>query len=425
MGQFQKTVLTNGLTIVTEQHHDTQACAVGLWVDLGTRDEPKEFGGICHFLEHLVFKGTKSRSTYDIARSLEAYGGELNAYTSREVTVFHSLVLKENWLQALDVISDLALNMDLSRSDFELEKAVVHQEIVMSEDQHEELCFDEFLNCAYSKNPVSKPILGTEKTIKNITRKDILNFYQQNYHPGHFILGLTGDVDHSEVVRQAEKFFGRAKKKKLRKKRTAPHFKSFTRVVEKQSEQLHLLMGFPVGSFWGPFRFEAFLMSNLLGGGFSSKLYQQVREKKGLVYSIYSLLNTFEDGGILHIYAACQKENMKEVIREIFKSLARIQKQGVSKADLKLFKQQLRGSLMLGAEDLENRLQSIAVNELMFEKYKSVSEIISEVDKISVESMRKFLDRYLTAEQFGLLLLGGGASELKAWLKEFGTGELK
>jgi predicted Zn-dependent peptidase len=417
--RFKKTVLKNGIRVVTEMHSESRAASLGIWVGTGTRDEAVGDEGISHFLEHLVFKGTDTRSAYQIAKSLEALGGELNAYTTREYTCYHALVLKDHWNLALDVLSDLVSNMKINKSDFALEKSVILQEITMGDDALEELIYDEYLSRCLPKHPLGRSILGTVASIESMTQRQILTYYKERYSGSNLIVSASGNIDHEEFVKAVESLLGHKPKKRLKVRRTRPKHRAFRAVIEKPVEQLHLLLGLPCASFKDRDRFEAFIVNAMLGGGMTSRLYQSVREKKGLVYTIYSSLNTFDDFGVTNIYASCEKANMKQVVKTIAQEFRRIARHGVSDTDINLFRTQLTGGLLLGADDIENRMQSIGVNEMVFGKYKPVDEIIDEINALTADSVNAYLEKRFDLKNLGAVLMGGGADELKDWFLNF------
>ncbi len=419
MVRFKKTVLDNGIRVVSEMHSESRAASMGIWVATGTRDEKSGDEGISHFLEHLVFKGTKNRSAYQIAKSLEALGGDLNAFTTREYTCYHALVLKDHWPKALDVLTDLVTNMQMRKLDFQLEKSVILQEITMGDDALEELIYDEYLARCLPKHPLGKPILGTSASVEAMTQKQISEYYRERYSGSNLIVAAAGNVDHSELVEAVQNRLGGRPKNRFKKHRTKPKHRPFRAVIEKKTEQLHLLLGLPCSSFKDRNRFESFIINALLGGGMTSKLYQSVREKKGLVYSIYSSLNTFDDFGVINIYAGCEQENMKSVVRTIATELRRIRRNGVTEGELELFKTQVAGSLLLGSDDIDNRMQSIAVNEMVFGKYKPVDAIIDEINAVTAKSVNQYIKKVFDFKQMGAILMGGGAEELKDWFEEF------
>lgn len=319
----------------------------------------------------------------------------------------------------MEVLSDLVNNMELKRSDFQLEKSVILQEIAMGDDQLEELVYDIYLENCLPKHPLGRPILGTEASVSAMTQKQIMNYYREKYSGKNLIIAAAGNVDHEELVKSVEQFLGNKPKKKLKINRTKPKHRPFKVVVEKPSEQLHLLLGIPCASFKDKNRFEAFVVNALLGGGMTSKLYQSVREKKGLVYTVYSALNTFDDFGILNVYASCEKDKMKAVMKTISSELRKLAKKGLSQAELEMFKTQVKGGLLLGSDDIENRMQSIGVNEMVFGKYKPVTDIISELDAVTVKSVNQYLDKTFDLQNLGAVLVGGGAEEMKEYFEEF------
>ncbi len=411
--------MENGITVVTESHPTSHAASIGIWVQSGTRHEKPSEHGVTHFLEHLVFKGTKKRSSFQISKSLEALGGELNAFTTREYTCYHAMVLKDHCTVAMDVLADLVQNMDLKKDDFDLERSVVLQEIAMGEDQLEELVYDIYLEHGFKGHELGRTILGTEQSIKAMTMSKVKAYYKSKYCGANLIVAAAGNVDHQELVEMAKKMLkSKGPRRKKRSPIIKPYHRSFRKVIEKPTEQLHCLFGMPCSSFRDRDRFEAFIVNALLGGGMTSKLYQSVREKKGLVYSVYSTLNTFKDIGLINIYAASEPKNMKDVVKTIFSELKKAKKLGISESDLELFKTQVKGSILLGSDDIENRMQSIAVNEMVFSKYKPVDEIVAEIEQVTVKSVNKFLKEKFDFTNLGGVLIGGGAQGLKDWFTQ-------
>lgn len=418
MVQFKKTVLPNGIRVVSEFHPSSHAVSLGVWVLTGTRDETTDMAGISHFLEHLVFKGTKNRSAYQIAKSLEALGGDLNAFTSRESTCYHALVLRDHWPVAMDVLSDLVSHMRIDRKNFQLEKGVILQEIAMSEENHEEMIFDIFADRVYGKHPLGRPILGSIKSITEMTQTQVQQYYRQHYTGRNMIISAAGNIDHQDLVEMVYKKLGHKKKLRLNPKRNAPRWNKVRHVVEKNTEQAHILLGIPAASFNDSFRFEALILNSLLGGGMTSRLYQSVREKKGLAYSIYSLLNTYVDVGQINIYAAVDSERAQEVIEIILNDLRKLKKSGVRRSDVEMFKTQVTGSILLGSDDIENRMNSLGVNEMIFGRYRSVDSIVEEIKKVSVDSIHEYLEEKFRLNSLSGVILGSGLSSISEWWKE-------
>jgi len=425
---FHKTTLKNGVRVLSESHPHSRAVSIGLWILTGTRHEPKGHEGVSHFLEHLVFKGTKSRSAFEIAKSLECLGGELNAYTTREYTCYHAYALKEHWNVALDVLTDLVSNMAVKTSDFELERSVILQEQSMAEDNIEELIFDLYFEKFLKDHPLGTPILGMKNSISSMTQKKVQAYYRDRYQGPNIMVSATGPIDHGALVAEVDRLLKKKERKVGRvpsKAKLKPSHHQGTHVEDKPVEQLHILLGLPSASFNDRTRFEAFVVNALLGGGMTSKLFQSIREKQGLAYSVFSSLNTFTDFGILNIYAATEKDKAHQVMKTIRKELHRLKSHGIRKRELDFFKTQVRGSLLLGSEDIENRMSSIAVNEMVFGRYRPVDEVIEEVEAISVVGVEEFMDKFFHLNRMGKMMIGGGAQELSAWFHDFDMSETK
>lgn len=418
MVKFKKTVLPNGIRVVSEFHPQARAVSLGLWVETGTRDESAGQDGISHLIEHLVFKGTKTRTAYQIVRSLEALGGELNAFTTKEHTCYHAMVLKDHWGTALDVLSDLVSHMKVSAKDFKLEKGVILQEIAMSEDNHEDVIYDVLFENVYGKHPLSKPILGTVKSIAEMKMSSVAEYYRERYAGNALVVAAAGNIDHEELVASVSKLLKGKKKSRVKSRRTTPRWKAARKVVEKDGEQVHCLWAFPTASFKDRDRFEAFILNAALGGGMTSRLYQAVRERKGLVYNIHSSLNTFEDAGMICIYAGAELDNVREVGEIVAREVRKLQDNGLPKSDIEMFKTQVVGGILLGSDDIENRMNSIGINEMVFGRYRSVDEIVEEIEAIDEARVHKYLDERMQPSKMAGIALGPGVREIEEWWKE-------
>ncbi len=428
---YKKTVLKNGVRVVTEQHPHARGVVVGIWVMVGTRDESPALAGISHFVEHLVFKRTESRNAFEIARDMEAVGGELNAFTSREYTCFYTHSLKEHLDLSIDVLSDLVCRARFDKVDFEKEKQVVLQEIHMSEDNLEDLVFDEYFENVYGKHPLGRPILGTPESIANLKIKDVQEYYEKHYSSSQIVVSVAGAVSHDEVVKLVEQKLRPKNNKKSSKpllladkaqiKKNPPKTLAFRKFIQKPSEQVHILMGFPAAHFRDDLRFEAYIVNALLGGGMTSRLYQKIREDRGLVYTIYSQMNSFCDIGSIMIYSGTEPKNVNQVFKLTLKELKSIAKKGIEKKDLELFKTQVLGQILLGADDIENRMNSLGVNEMVFGRYRSVEEVLNEITQVDLKSLRKYMDKYFDLSKLSLMLMGSfeekKAKELFSFMK--------
>lgn len=419
MTQFKKSILPNGVRVVTENIDHLKSVSIGLWVLTGTRDEKPTEIGISHFVEHLVFKGTKNRTAYQIAKSLESLGGELNAYTTREYTCYHCTVLHEDWKIGLEVLIDLVSNMKISTKDFELEKKVILQEIAMSDDSPEEIIYDYLFETVYKNHSLGRQILGQSETIQKMTQKSIFEFYKKYYQGSNLILSASGRIDHDAFVIESQKRLKNKKKYLLQPNRRAPKWKTARKIYEKDMEQAHILMALPAASFHDEDRFEAFIINSLLGGGMTSRLYQAVREKQGLAYTVFSSLNTQTDSGSISIYAGTDVSQVKKVIQIIADELLKLKKNGIKQSDLEIFKTQVRGQLLMGSDDVESRMTSLGVNEMIFKSYKSVDFIISEINKINLNSVNRYLKNNFDLTKLTVILLGPELQKYQDWISKY------
>ncbi|NUM59298.1 MAG: insulinase family protein [Bdellovibrionaceae bacterium] len=424
---FQKSTLRSGAKLVTENHPYSKSFSVGFWVNVGSRFENPEIAGITHFLEHLTFKGTKKRSAFEIAQSLESYGGDLNAFTTKEHTCFHGLVLKENWQQALEILVDITTNMKFSSKDFKNEKNVVIQEIGMSEDTPDDIIYDYLLEALFPNHPMGKPILGQIGTIHRLKEAQVYDYYNTFYQGENLVISCAGNLNHKKVESYLNSLLSKKKTKDNTLKKLLLDTKGFEKpefhrcrlVREKATEQTHLLLALPSSTFTDELRMEAFIVNSLLGGGMTSKLFQSVRENKGLAYSVQSFLHTLKDTGFITIQAASDGKKIKELTNVILKELKLLKKKGISKKEIEFYKNQIKGSILLGSEDIENRMNSLAVNELVFAQPKSVAQIQREIEKISYDSVHEYLDNYLQIDKLSGILLGPKVENQSLWWEQF------
>lgn len=404
--EYKKTILSNGIRVVTEHHPSSRATSAGIYIDLGSRDEPAHLGGAAHFIEHLVFKGTNKRNAYEIVKEIEAVGGELNAYTTREYTCFHSCTLREHLSLSMDVLSDLVSDALFDPVEFDKERQVILQEIMMASDDLEEYIFDMYFEGAFPGNPLSNPILGTVDSINAMKRDELFEFYQTRYKAEHLVVSVAGSVNHDEVVALVEKNLLIKPNKKVVVEREVPSMEIIKQFYKKDTEQVHYLLGLPSSSFKNDSRFESYIVNAFLGGGMTSQLYQKIREEKALAYTVYSYLQSFTDSGLMMFYVGTSEDKLEQVSRMVIDELKLVTKNGLTSDQLNFYKRQVRGQIMLGADDIENRMNSLAVNEMVFSEYRPVDSVISEIEKVSVESSKAFIDEYFDFNKAGCMLLG-------------------
>lgn len=415
--KYKKSQLQSGATLVSEHHSSAQSFAVGFWIDIGSRHETDKFSGITHFLEHIVFKGTKSRSAFDIAKSLEAVGGDLNAFTSKEHTCFHGLVLKEDWKIACDVLVDLVSNMKFSKKDFANEKNVIIQEIAMSEDQPDDIIYDYLLEPMFAGHNVGKPILGSIKSVHGFKESEVYDYYNDNYQGSNLVIACAGNLNHEEIFEFLNK---KLKKRKVKHEQpkygtNQPQFVKSKTAKNKNTEQTHVLLGLPATSFRDDLRMEAFIVNSVLGGGMTSRLFQSVRETKGLAYSIQSQLHTMTDSGFITIHAACDGKKVRELVETTEKEMRKLKSKGLSKKEVDFFKNLIKGAILLGSEDTENRMNSIAINELIFKKPKTIEDIQKAITRISNDSVHEYLEQHLDLDLLSGVILGPNVESRNSW----------
>lgn len=404
--------------MVSEYHPEARSVALGVWVDRGTRHEPEHQVGISHLLEHMVFKGTKKRSAYQIAKSLEALGGDLNAFTSREHTCYHALVLKDFWPEAFEVLADLTTQMQFSKKDFQVEKSVIIQEIAMSEESPEDFVFDLFFETCFRGSPLSRSILGSIKTISKMSMGEIYRHYKSHYQGTNLLVSAAGNVDHEELVNEAEKIWGGKRVRTPQIPMPKPRWKTERRLKEKETEQVHFLVGLPFPGMNSKDRFKSVVVNAALGGGMTSRLYQSIRERRGLAYSIYSTLNTFADTGILNIYAGVDGDKLEELVELVTKELSKLKKQGLKKAEVESYKTQVIGHLLLGSDDTDNRMNSIAINEFMYGQYYSPEQIVEKLKALTASEVNEFIKEWIQPDKISGVLMGPGLSQKESWWKE-------
>ncbi|MEZ5116340.1 MAG: pitrilysin family protein [Candidatus Nanopelagicales bacterium] len=404
-GIVRRTVLPGGLRVVTEQIPGVRSAAFGIWVGVGSRDETPAQTGSAHYLEHLLFKGTQRRTAMDISASLEAVGGEMNAFTTKEYTCFYARVLGEDLPLAVDVVSDMVTDSLILPSDVESERGVILEEIAMHDDDPTDLVHDEFTQVLFGDTPLGRSILGTEDSIRGIGRGAIDRFYRRRYRPESVVVSAAGRVEHTAVVREVRAAFGTVgwldgdgvpdlpRRGRVRR----PSAGGTVRVVSRPTEQANVVLGVPGIVRTDERRYVLGVLNSALGGGMSSRLFQEVREKRGLAYSVYSFATQYADAGVVGVYAGCQPQKVDEVLSLCREELVKLVDHGITDDELRRGKGQLRGSLVLGQEDTGARMSRIAKAELMYDELPSVDEVLRRIDAVTPEEVRilaaELLDR--------------------------------
>jgi predicted Zn-dependent peptidase len=393
-GQITRTVLPGGLRVVSEAMPGVRSVTVGVWVPVGSRDESVQLAGTSHFLEHLLFKGTASRSALDIASAMDAVGGEFNAFTEKEHTCFYATVLDRDLALAIDIVSDVVLNATVSAEDVDVERSVVLEEIAMRDDDPSDLVHDEFASALFGDTPLGRPILGTVDSIAGLSRRQIAGYYHRRYATESMVVSLAGNVDHADAVRQIRtSFAGRLDASRAiaptsppRPAALAPPAQAVA-VVNDDTEQANIMLGTYGVSRHDPKRFAVGVLSSALGGGMSSRLFQRIREERGLAYSVYSFSTTYSDAGQFGVYAGCQPGKADEVLGLMIAELDSVASGELTAAEIERGKGQMRGSIVLGLEDSGSRMTRIGKSELVYGDILGVDDLLTCVDEVTPESV--------------------------------------
>jgi predicted Zn-dependent peptidase len=377
---IRETRLASGLRIVTDPMATVESASLGVWVDAGTRHEPPEINGISHLLEHMAFKGTARRNAREIAEEMDAVGGHLNAYTARDHTAYYAKVLKEDTGLALDIVADILQYSTLDAEELAREQDVVVQEIGQANDTPDDIIFDHFQATAYPDQPLGRPVLGTEELVRGMGRSTILNYMGEHYSAPRMVLAAAGNIDHDRLVADAEAAFARLSGAPDVTPERARYVGGDFR-EERDIEQVNLVLGFDGVSFDDPDYYAASVLSTLLGGGMSSRLFQEVREKRGLVYSIYSFTSSYADGGLFGIYAGTGEDEVTELIPVMCDEVVKVLN-GVSEDELLRARAQLKASILMSLESTSSRCEQLARQILVYNRPIPTAEVVEKVEAI-------------------------------------------
>jgi len=403
---YKKTTLKNGMRIISEKMDYLRSVSLGIWVNMGSRDESISENGISHFIEHMIFKGTENRNSMQIAKELDSLGGFSNAFTGKENTCFYTRVLGKHFIKVVDVFSDIVLNSLFDPSDIERERQVILQEISMVEDTPEDNIHVLFNRFFWDKHPIGRSILGTDETVSEIKKETILNNIDKFYVPEQILVVAAGDVDHDIMVACFEPFFGELDGGNSIQERISPFSNEGVSVHYKDLEQVHICLGGEAPSHENDKRFACAVFNTILGGNMSSRLFQEIREKRGLAYSIYSFGSSYVDSGMLGIYVATDLVTVNPVLSTIHTEIDRFIRGEVSDLDLEAAKEHLIGNLYLSSESSDSRMTHIARNEFIFGRYIDREELVSELDKVNVDEVVKIAGDIFRDSKVGLVTLG-------------------
>ena len=405
---YRKTVLENGIRIVTETIPHVRSVSIGVWADVGSRDENPTKNGISHFLEHMVFKGTKKRSVRDIAQSLESRGGYLNAFTTKEQTCFYARVLDTNLAEAIDVISDLVLNATFKQRELEKEKLVVIEELRNAEDDPEDIIHDYFEKTVFPDHSLGNPIIGTEENLRRFRREDLVAHVESHYHPSRIVISAAGNVDHGRLVKLTKKYFGRLRTGPAPRKRQPGPTRGIhpaRREYRRPINQAHISLGTVAYSIHHKDRYPLIVLNALLGEGMSSRLYQTIREKHGFAYSVYSFVNLLSDTGLFGAYIGTDRKNIENALSLVHKELHKLKTKAVSSAELRRTKSQIKGTMMLGLENMSSRMMRLGSAELYFESFMTLDNIVKKINTVTSESIQRVAVDLFDERRFSTVII--------------------
>jgi predicted Zn-dependent peptidase len=415
----RRTVLPSGLRIVTEEVPSVRSAAIGIWVNVGSRDETPAVAGASHFLEHLLFKGTTRRTALEISATIEAVGGEMNAFTSKEYTCFYARVIDTDLPMAIDVVSDLITSSIVSALDVDAERKVVLEEIAMRDDDPSDLVHDLYAETYYGDTQLGRPILGTIKSIKEMTRSSVFNYYKKKYLPQDLVVAVAGNIKHKRVVAMVEEALSRDNFLDVK---GAPQIRPNTPVKTKpvqsvglltrKTEQAHMFYGMEGVARSDERRFAMGVLASALGGGMSSRLFQEIREKRGLAYSVYAYAQQFAGSGQIGFYAGCNPTKAIEVVEIIREVLADVAENGMSYEEIERAKGAVRGSLVLSQEDSGSRMSRIGKNEIVYGQVMGFDDILKAISRVNPTDVREIASEYLTKSPT-LALVGPFKNEAK------------
>jgi predicted Zn-dependent peptidase len=402
-GVITRTVLPGGLRVVTEAMPGVRSASVGIWVPVGSRDETPALAGTSHFLEHLLFKGTTRRSALDIASAMDAVGGEFNAFTEKEHTCYYATVLDRDLPLALDIVADVVLDATITAQDVDVERGVVLEEIAMRDDDPGDLVHDEFSAALFGDVPLGRSILGTEESIHALSRRQVHGYYRRRYTSDAMVVSVAGNVDHGEVVRLVRRAFagrldeGRGPQPPRGGRPNRPDAAPARPVLVRgdDTEQANIVLGCRGLSRHDPRRYVLGVLSSALGGGMSSRLFQRIREERGLAYSVYTFTSGYADTGMFGVYAGCQPGKADEVLSIILAEYAAVAETGLSEAEIERGKGQMRGATVLGLEDAGSRMTRIGKSEIAYGDVIGVDEVLARIDAVTPEEVARMADEIL------------------------------
>ncbi len=403
---IKKHTLDNGIRIVMEKIEYVRSASLGIWVNVGSNNENDETNGLSHFIEHMLFKGTKNRKANEIAEEIDNLGGQLNAFTSKECTCFYTKVLDENIVEAVDILSDMFFNSLFAQEEIEKEISVVIEEIKMYEDSPEDIVHDKMSEIIFDDSPMAYNILGTEENLKTFNKEKVTNFMEENYSPSNTVISIAGNFEEEEFISLIEKKFKHWNNKEVKHSNIDSKYGRKVLGVNKDLEQLHMCIGNRTFGRHDDNYHTLLVLNNLFGGTMSSRIFQEVREKKGLVYSIYSYTSNYKDTGIFNIYAGMSYEEVEEALRTILNEMVKIKNGNITQEEFKRAKQQIKGNYILSLESTSSRMSAIGRRELLYNEILYPDEIIKAIENVKFENVLEVAQDLFNIDNLSVTFVG-------------------
>ncbi|HNQ02874.1 MAG TPA: pitrilysin family protein [Syntrophales bacterium] len=406
MQTYRKTVLSNGIRVITEEIRHVRSASIGAWVRCGSRHEDERINGTAHFIEHMLFKGTDRRSAFDIASDIDSVGGVMNAFTGKELTAFYVKVPDYHVNLAIDLLADIFTHSRFDLDDIEKEKAVVLQEISMVEDTPDEYIHDIFEKHFWEGHALAMPVLGTRDSVDAFDRGQVMRFFEDRYRGENLVIAAVGNLEHEALVDWVAKLFGSLPALRLQSGEIRPGTTARRCCIEKDLEQLHLVVGTPAPATLDNDRFAGILMNSVFGGSMSSRLFQEIREKRGLAYAVRSYIVSYRDTGMLNVYVGTSKDKTREVIDIILAEMRRMKTERLTDKELQSAKELIKGNLLLSMESTDNRMQKLATNEIYFGRNVPPEEIVGRIEAVTAEDILSLAGRLFTRPNLSMVFLG-------------------
>jgi predicted Zn-dependent peptidase len=415
---YRKSVLPNGIRVISEAIPYVKSATLGIWAGTGSRNEQDHNHGVSHFIEHLMFKGTEKRTAKDIAETVDAVGGQLNAFTAKEYTCYYIKVLDNHLELGMDILSDMLLASKFDSQDINREREVVLEEVNMYEDSPDELVHDLYLGNIWPNHPLGRNILGSAEAIGQFDQALVKEYYHNFYTPDNIVIAAAGNLSHEVLEELAARYFGGMQGSRRQLAMTPPVLSQVRSIQNKDTEQVHLCLGTISVPQNSPDIYTLHILNNILGGGISSRLFQAIREERGLAYSVYSYQSNYSDCGLFTVYAGTRPSNVEQVIELILQNINELKAEGITAGELTKTKEQLKGNLLLGLESSSSRMSRMGKMEITMGKYTTLDEIVTKIEKVTLNDLQQALSTIFTADNLCFTALGPlSADSLPAILK--------